>query len=136
MHYLGIVHHDPGSDWGITFPDLPGCTSAAKRFEDLPAAAAEAVALWLEIDEESGHPRPKASDFAAIQAHPDAAGSVSLLPVPAPDSRTIRLNITLPHLLVAQIDARVGEGKRSAFLAQSAHRALSRRPARRTQTSR
>jgi predicted RNase H-like HicB family nuclease len=119
------VHQDAGSAWGLTFPDLPGCITAADRFEDLLLVAQEAIAGWLEVDADSGHPAPVPSNIDRIRAHPDAKGAISFLPVPAPASdHCIRLNITMPESLVQRIDARVGARERSGFLAQAARRAL------------
>lgn len=124
-HYIGIVHHDQGSAWGITFPDLPGCVSAADRFEDLPVQAQEAVALWLEVEAEAGRPAPAPSALDALRRHEDAEDAVSFLPIPAPATdRCVRLNITLPESLVHRIDAQVGERERSGFLAKAARLAL------------
>ena len=124
-HYIGIVHHDADSAWGIVFPDLPGCVSAADCFEDLPNQAQEAVALWLETAIDAGQAIPTASHLDAIRKHVDADGAVSFLPIPAPvDDRCIRLNITLPETLVHRIDAQVGAGERSGFLARAARLAL------------
>ena len=47
-HFVGIVHQDPGSAYGIQFPDVPGCFSAADDLDDLPARAREALSLWFE----------------------------------------------------------------------------------------
>jgi predicted RNase H-like HicB family nuclease len=123
--YIGIVHHEAGSAWGITFPDLAGCISAADRFEDLPAQAEEAVALWLETAIEAGQAVPAPRDLAAIRRHVDAKGAVSFLPITAPlTDHCIRLNITLPESLVQRIDAQVGSRQRSGFLARAARLAL------------
>lgn len=35
--YIGIVHQDAGSAYGISFPDAPGCFSAADTLDDLSA---------------------------------------------------------------------------------------------------
>ena len=47
-HYLGVAGKDPGSAYGIWFPDVPGCTSAADEFKDLFPNACEAVEVHLE----------------------------------------------------------------------------------------
>lgn len=130
MHYIGIVHHDAGTAWGLTFPDLPGCFSAADEFADLPAQGAEAVALWLEQAAADGRDWPAASSLDAVRGHQDADGAVSFLPIAAPSQdRCVRLNVTLPESLVHRIDARVGPRGRSSFLASAARVVLEDRPA-------
>ena len=42
-HFIAIVHKDAGSAYGIQFPDVPGCFSAADDLDDLAAAASEAA---------------------------------------------------------------------------------------------
>lgn len=46
--YIAIVHKDSGSAYGLTFPDAPGCFSAADDMDDLFVNAAEALTLWTE----------------------------------------------------------------------------------------
>ncbi|MBW7920648.1 MAG: type II toxin-antitoxin system HicB family antitoxin [Rubellimicrobium sp.] len=52
-NYTIIIHHDTDSAYGLTFPDLPGCFAAADSWDEIPAAAAEALDLWFE-DEPDG----------------------------------------------------------------------------------
>ena len=42
--YIAIVHKDEDSAYRVTFPDLPGCFSAADRIEDVTPNPAEALA--------------------------------------------------------------------------------------------
>ena len=121
----GIVHKDSGSEWGFSFPDLPGCVSAAVSLEELVDSAAEAVALHMEGLAEDNQKAPASSTLEEVRAHEDAAGAQTFLPVPAPDpDHCIRLNITLPETLVQRIDTKVGHGQRSNFLANAVRRAL------------
>lgn len=125
-HYIGIVHNDgPNTAWGITFPDLPGCISAADSFEDLPAQAQEAVALWIETAQDNKTIIPNPSNIETIRCHPDAKDAISYLPIPAPTAdRCIRLNITMAETLVRQIDAQVGARARSGFISRAARQML------------
>jgi predicted RNase H-like HicB family nuclease len=125
MHYIGIVHKEANSEWGISFPDLPGCISAAESLEELVDTAAEAVALHMEGLSEDHQKAPSPSTLEQVRTHEDAADALTFLPVPAPDpDHCIRLNVTLPETLVQRIDAKVGHGQRSSFLANAARRAL------------
>ncbi len=85
--YICIVHKDPDSAYGITFPDAPGCFSAADEMDELFAMAAEALALWSEGMEEDGHPIPPPRELSAIRADPawqeSLADSAFLIAVPA-----------------------------------------------------
>ncbi len=56
-HYIAIVHKDPDSAWGVSFPDLPGCFSAADEEADLLPNAMEALELFAEDAGELPRPR-------------------------------------------------------------------------------
>ena len=45
--YTGLIHKDPDSDYGVSFPDLPGCITAGHTVEEAREMAAEALALHL-----------------------------------------------------------------------------------------
>ena len=65
--YIGIVHKDPGSGYGMSFPDAPGCFSAADEPEDIYAMAQEALTLWLECTIEEGYPIPPVRSIEQIR---------------------------------------------------------------------
>lgn len=46
--YYAVLHKEPDSAYGLSFPDLPGCFSAADDFKTLYAMATEAITLYLE----------------------------------------------------------------------------------------
>ena len=43
--YIALVHKDEDSSFGVQFPDLPCCFSAADEMDDLVGNAAEALSL-------------------------------------------------------------------------------------------
>ena len=55
--YIGVVEKDPGNAWGIWFPDVAGCTSAADELDDLFPNACQALEFHLE-GLEAPSPRP------------------------------------------------------------------------------
>jgi predicted RNase H-like HicB family nuclease len=64
MLYPVYVHKDPDSAYGVTFPDFPGCFSAAEDLERLAAMAQEAVEVHLE-GEDVEVPTPSAIEELA-----------------------------------------------------------------------
>ena len=54
MKYIAVIHHDPGSAFGVSFPDFPGCITAGKTFEEARARAAEALRLCIEETHAAG----------------------------------------------------------------------------------
>jgi DNA-binding phage protein/predicted RNase H-like HicB family nuclease len=79
--YYGIVHKDEGSAYGIHFPDLPGCFSAADLWKDLIPNAIEAMTLWFKDEPEV---EPSAFEVIFELAREDLATGAIILPVPYP----------------------------------------------------
>lgn len=120
--YYAIIHHDPGSAYGASFPDLPGCFAAADDEEDLMANAIAAVEDFL-LDSETA-PEGRSLEEVVAEVSDDLKEGAYILSVPyiARPSVTVRANISLDRGLLEAIDA---AGKklglnRSAFLAQAA----------------
>jgi predicted RNase H-like HicB family nuclease len=57
-YYRAFVEKEEGSAYGVRFPDLPGCFSAADRIEDVFANAIDALALWFEGEADQGEALP------------------------------------------------------------------------------
>lgn len=125
--YIAVVNQDPGSAFGIHFPDVPGCFSAADDLADLPALAQEALALHLE-----GEAPPPARSLAELKNDPGVAAELAqgafliAAPLVRLTGRTTRANITLDAGLLSAIDdvARARGLTRSAFLADLARREI------------
>ena len=56
--YIGLVHKDPDSSYGISFPDAPGVTSVEDTFEDVLREGAFALGFAFE-DWPGGPPAPR-----------------------------------------------------------------------------
>jgi len=121
--YIGLIRKDKDSDFGVDFPDFPGCISAGGSIEEARRMAQEALELHVSglLDDGEGLPLPTSLDV--IMADPDNSEAVAFLAtVPEPAERSVRVNITLPERLLRRIDARAAN--RSAFLARAAEKAL------------
>ncbi len=124
-NYIALIRKEADSDFGVEFPDMPGCVTAGSTLDEAAAMAREALALHLEGLVEEGEAVPEASSLDEVTILATSAGAVPVL-VPAPrlKSRAVRINITVDEALLAQIDEAAGPGERSAFLAQAARSAL------------
>jgi predicted RNase H-like HicB family nuclease len=60
IRYVGILEKEPGTLWGVWFPDLPGCITAAETAEQALDQAPDALRLWIEVALEKGEELPKA----------------------------------------------------------------------------
>ena len=63
-HYIGLIHKDADSDYGVSFPDLPGCITAGATLDEARAMAEEALKIHLEGMVEDGDPVPEPSTLA------------------------------------------------------------------------
>lgn len=90
--YIAIVHKDPGSAYGLTFPDAPGCFSAADDMDDLFANASEALTLWIDAMTTDRRAIPTPRDLSELKRDPEWAESFAdadlVIAVPAPADGT------------------------------------------------
>ncbi len=126
-HYIALIHKDPDSDYGISFPDLPGCISAGGTVDEAVRSGAEALAFHVEQMQLAGEAVPPPRDLEAIRAANDdwiewEGATAVLVPLLPPEGRTVRVNVTLDAQLLARIDA--VSRNRSGFLAEAAERLL------------
>jgi predicted RNase H-like HicB family nuclease len=125
--YYGLVHKDPDSAYGITFPDLPGCFSAADFEDDIHEAAQAALTLYAQDQTAMAPPR----SIPELQADGDiarelASGAV-LLAIPLIEIRhKARFNVMFDADLMAGVDrkARTLGLSRSEYLSISARNQL------------
>jgi predicted RNase H-like HicB family nuclease len=86
--YIAIVSHDPGSAYGVFFPDAPGCFSAADELDSLFANASEALEGWTEAMLDNDFPIPETRDLTELKADPeladDFATAVLVIAIPPP----------------------------------------------------
>ncbi len=130
MHYFAIVHQDEDSAFGVQFPDVPGCFSAADAEDDILTNAIEALALHLE-----GASAPQARTLAEVRSDPDVRGHLEdgafLIAVPLVrlSGRSAKANITMDAGLLEAVDATARRRKltRSAYLADLARRDIAGR---------
>jgi predicted RNase H-like HicB family nuclease len=126
-YYIGIIHKDDDSDFGISFPDFLGCISAGSTLDEALAMGREALAGHIELMVDEGEAIPEPSSLEAVMEDPDYRDGMPVL-VPAPEisARIVRVNITLPADALRDID-RFAEAHgltRSGFLASAARKAL------------
>ncbi len=125
--YIALIHKEPDSDYGVSFPALPGCVTAGKTLDEARAKAEEALAFHLEGMAEDGEAVQEASSLETIMSDAENRDGVAVLvPVKDEPSRSVRVNISLPEDILAMIDVhaeRVGMN-RSGFLAYAAKREI------------
>ena len=125
MHYVAVIDKDPGSAYGIQFPEVPGCFSAADRFEEIVPNAIEALSLFFE----DGEPMPPRG-LEAVRD--EVAGSIAegavlmMIPYVGDRKRFVRVNLSLEKGFLDTLDeaARMRGMTRSAFIQKAAMREM------------
>ncbi|QYF86069.1 type II toxin-antitoxin system HicB family antitoxin [Brevundimonas sp. PAMC22021] len=125
-HYIALIHKDESSDYGVSFPDLPGLATAGASLDEARAFAEEALALHLEGLAEDGEPIPEPSSLDALMNEAENRRAVAIMVRAETQARTVRVNITVPEDTLREIDryAEAHGFTRSGFLAQAAKKAM------------
>lgn len=123
MDFIAYLHKDRESDFGVSFPDFPGCVTAGSTLEEARRMAVEALGFHIAGMIEDGEAVPEPSNLDALASDPAMKGAVAVLVSvePAAD-RTVRINITAREGQLKAIDqlaAKLGL-TRSAYMVQSA----------------
>lgn len=125
MHYVAVLDKDEGSAFGIRFPDVPGCFSAADTFDEIVPNAIEALSLFFE-DQEIVEAR--GIEAVRKEAAEDLANGSVLMMIPyIPDlRRVVRVNLSLQQGLLSTLDeaARTRGMTRSAFVSNAVTREI------------
>jgi predicted RNase H-like HicB family nuclease len=126
-NYIALIHKDTDSEFGVSFPDLPGCVSVGATMEEARINAEEALALHVDGMIEDGEAIPAPSTLDEVMADPVYRdGAVIIVPLKTAQSRTVRVNITLPEATLRDIDAFAESHgfTRSGLLARAAKRMI------------
>lgn len=122
MEYIAYLHKDAKSDYGVSFPDFPGCVTAGSTLEKARRMAAEALSFHIAGMREDGEAIPEPSTLDDLRNDPAMKGAVAFLVEVEEPEKTIRVNITARESQIAEIDSRAQAAKlsRSAYIVRSA----------------
>ncbi len=128
-NYIAVVHKDPKSDFGVSFPDFPGCITAGTSIDEAKDMADDALSLHVKGLLEDGEDIPTPSKLEDIMENPEYSDSVAILVVSISEAkaRSVRVNITVPEDMLRKIDniAKQRGMSRSSFLVNAAQNAIS-----------
>ena len=114
--YIALIHKDVDSDYGVSFPDLPGVISAGKTLDEARDMGAEALALHLEGLAADGEAAPEPSSLEEIMTDAQNKDGVAvLIAAPATEVKSIRINVTMPADVLDQIDRYAERSARIEF---------------------
>jgi predicted RNase H-like HicB family nuclease len=70
MNYIGVIHKDPESDFGVSFPDFPGCITAGRTVAEAKEMALEALSGHMQVMLETGETLPLPSSLDQVLSDP------------------------------------------------------------------
>ncbi len=126
MDYIALLRKETDTDYGVDFPDLPGCTTTGSTLDEAKEMAAEAIAFHIEGLIEDGEDIPAPSSLEEIMADKANKDAVAFLVPYQSSEKAVRVNITLPSSLLKRIDRQSGKRGRSGFLAAAAEKELTK----------
>jgi predicted RNase H-like HicB family nuclease len=130
MDYIAYLHKDSKSDFGVSFPDFPGCVTAGKSLDEARRKAPEALAFHIAGMLEDGEKIPKPSKIDDLVSDPARQNAIAfLVTTDFPKSKTVRVNVTARENQIELIDrlARKAGMTRSAYMVQSATSGVARK---------
>lgn len=126
-NYIGLIHKDADSHFGVSFPDFPGAVTAGTTLDDARHMAEEALTLHIEGMTEDGEAIPEPSALEEVMSDPNNRTGVAILvSVKTEAPKAIRVNVTLPGDVLDQIDkyAEAHGFTRSGLLTQAAKKLM------------
>jgi predicted RNase H-like HicB family nuclease len=127
QNYIGLIHKDTDSQFGVSFPDFPGVVTAGTNLDDARAMAEEALTFHIEGLVEDGEAIPEPSALEEVMSDPDNRSGVAILvSVKNGQPKAVRVNVTLPGDILEQIDkyAEAHGYTRSGLLTQAAKKLM------------
>lgn len=132
--YVAIVHKEKNSDYGVSFPDFPGCVTAGRTLEEAKAMAQEVLEGHITLMREEMLPIPAPSSLDEVVAamqnkYRKTIHAYFFVNVKAPAKKVTRFNATMEEALLNEVDstARSLGLTRSGFLAQAARELIEMR---------
>ena len=125
MHYVAVIEKDPESAYGVQFPEVPGCFSAADCFDDIVPNAIEALSLFFE-DSEPVPPHGIESVREQVAGRIAEGAVLMMIPYVRDRKRVVRVNLSLVKGFLDTLDeaARMRGMTRSAFVQKAGTREI------------
>ncbi len=125
IYYPAVIDKDADSDFGVHFPDFPGCVTAGLTIEEAILNSHEALAGHADMMATDGDALPDPSSLQDVISQNDPSTvAVTLVPIVLP-GKVRRVNVTIDEGLLSEIDTI--SNNRSGFLAQAARAEIARR---------
>src|SRR5579862_2542020 len=103
MNYIALIHKEKKSDFGVSFPDFPGCITAGKTLDEAKDMAYEALLEHVTLLKEMNETIPQPSSLDDIMSSDANHEAVAFL-VTMPSQKSVRVNVTFPEDILHLID--------------------------------
>lgn len=94
MRYPALIEGG-GEDFGVAFPDLPGCVAMGCTLDEVLVNAQDALRDWMDSMDEHGNPVPQPSALEDVDVPEGCALTTILLVREARDKPSVRMNLVL-----------------------------------------
>lgn len=129
--YAALIDGESGA-YGLSFPDLPGCTAMGVTPEAAMALAVDALRDWVETTEETGASIPQPRPMESLRSDAEvaealAAGAfLATVPLIRQSGKPVKTNLMLDSGILDAIDAEAKRRKltRSALIEAMAREML------------
>ena len=123
-NYIALLRKEKNSDYGVDFPDFPGCITAGRTLEEAKDMAQEALQGHIDCMAEYGEDIPEPSSLEKVMGDSDNKDAVAfLVEVRLTKVKKQRINITFPQDILRVLDSYVAnhpDQNRSKVLAEAA----------------
>jgi len=129
LTYVALIHKvkKKGADYGVIFPDFPGCVFGGPSVDKALENAREGIIFHIEGLLDNSELLKKPTSLEKIKANSEyKEATPSLIRIVVPTGHLKRLNISMDTGLLAEIDyaAKKSGKNRSEFLADAAKQIL------------
>ena len=129
--YNAVIYKEKKT-FGVCFPDFLGCISAGVSLEDALKQGREALEFHIEGMLEAGEDIPLHSDERKLRDYlkEEPGGMIAVIQADIPESKTERINVTIPQFALKKIDrfAKKEKEPRSALIVKSCLEYIEKHP--------
>jgi predicted RNase H-like HicB family nuclease len=79
--YIGVIHKDTDSDYGISFPDFPGCITAGSNLREVKEMAMEVLPMHMNGILNDGGDIPEPTPKNKIENDPKYDDAISFMSI-------------------------------------------------------
>jgi len=105
-NYPAVIFKDKKSDYGVSFPDFPGCITAGDTVEEAYEMAKEALEFHIEGMMQDKDDIPDPSPLHTVKANPEYKDAYDILLIPVSiQSQSVRIDITIRKHVLNKADS-------------------------------